>query len=337
MTDLAFVFPGQGSQTVGMGRVLAERAPAAAAAFEEADHVLGQPLSRLAFEGPAEELDLTINAQPALLATSIAMLAVLRERWADAGLERRPAFSAGHSMGQYSALVASGALSFADGLRLVRERGRLMQASSGAGNARPGAMGAIIGLSDDAVAEALAHASGSGLVGVANRNAPGQVVISGDRPAVEAALEAARERKARKVVLLPVSVAAHSALMADAAARLGAVLANVAFEDPDPPLLANADGALLTTGAAARGELVEHLTRGVDWVAVVGAMAAAGVGTFLEIGPGRVLTGLIKRIVPGVAAIQVDDPDEGGIAPAAIDLREPSMTSPEPVASSRPS
>ena len=332
MPNVAFVFPGQGSQAVGMGRALVKSSAAAAAAFEEADRVLGEPLSRLAFEGPAEALDLTVNAQPALLATSVAMLAVLRERWADAGTHVRPAYSAGHSMGQYSALVASGAVSFADGLRLLRERGRLMQASE---SGRPGAMGAILGLDDEQVAEALAGAAAHGLVGIANRNAPGQVVISGERAAVEAALEGARELKARKVVLLPVSVAAHSPLMAQAAQGMRTVLSSVRFTDPRPPLLANADARPLTSADAARAELVEHLTTGVDWVEVVRAMAAGGVDTFLEIGPGRVLTGLIRRIAPGAAAIQVDDPDEGGIAPAAIHLSDASSASPTPVMSSR--
>lgn len=317
MPTIALVFPGQGSQRVGMGRALAEASPAAAAVFEEADRVLGQPLSRLAFDGPAEELDLTVNAQPALLATSVAMLRVLRERWAEAGTSHEPAFCAGHSMGQYSALVAAGSLPLADGLRLVRERGLRMQ-SSGHGN--PGAMGAVIGLDDEQVAQVVERARSIGLLGLANRNAPGQVVLSGERPAVEAALEFARELRARKVVMLPVSVAAHSPLMADAAAGMRQVLASVPFADPRPPLLANADAATIETGDAARDELVDHLTAGVDWVAIVERMAASGVDTFLEVGPGRVLTGLIKRIAPGAAAIQVDDPDTGGMAAAAVDL-----------------
>ena len=317
MPTIAFVFPGQGSQRVGMGRALVEASPAAAAVFEEADRVLGEPLSRLAFEGPAEELDLTINAQPALLATSIAMLTVLRERWVAAGVRAEPAFCAGHSMGQYSALVAAGSLSLADGLRLVRERGRRMQASA---DGRWGAMGAVIGLDDTQIAEVLERANAKGMLGVANRNAPGQVVLSGERLAVEAALEIAKELRARKVVLLPVSVAAHSPLMADAAAGMRQVLASVPFADPRPPLLANADAATIETGDAARTELVDHLTAGVDWVAIVERMAASGVDTFLEVGPGRVLTGLIKRIAPGAAAIQVDDPDTGGISPAAVEL-----------------
>lgn len=319
MSSIAFVFPGQGSQRVGMGRALVEASPAAAAVFEEADRVLGEPLSRLAFEGPVEELDLTVNAQPALLATSIAMLTVLRERWAEAGRRIEPAFCAGHSMGQYSALVAAGSLRLADGLRLVRERGQRMQASA---DGRWGAMGAVIGLDDAQIAEVLERAHAKGLLGLANRNAPGQVVLSGERPAVEAALEIAKGLRARKVVLLPVSVAAHSPLMADAAAGMRQVLASVPFSDPRPPLLANANAAPIDTGDAARNELVDHLTAGVDWVAIVERMAASGVDTFLEVGPGRVLTGLIKRIAPGVAAISVDDPDTGGIAPAAVELGE---------------
>jgi [acyl-carrier-protein] S-malonyltransferase len=300
-----------------MGRALVDASPAAAAVFEEADRALGEPLSTLAFEGPADDLDQTVNAQPAILATSVAMLTVLRERWAAAGMQIEPTFSAGHSMGQYSALVASGALSLGEALRLVRERGRRMQASA---DGRWGAMGAVIGLDDTQIAEVIERAHTKGLLGLANRNAPGQVVLSGERPAVEAALDVARELRARKVVLLPVSVAAHSPLMADAADQMRRVLASVPFDDPRPPLLANADAALITTGDAARTELVDHLTAGVDWVAIVEKMASAGVDTFLEVGPGRILTGLIRRIVPGAAAIQVDDRDAGGIAAAAVEL-----------------
>lgn len=303
--SIAFVFPGQGSQSVGMGRALADASPAAAAVFAEADAALGEPISRLAFEGPAETLDLTTNAQPALLATSIAYLAALRERWSAAGLVVSPAFSAGHSMGQYSALVASGAISLGDGVRLVRERGRLMQAS-GAG--REGRMAALIGLDEARLPELVAAASAHGVFGVANRNSPGQVVVSGERSAVEAALGIARELGARRAVELPVSVAAHSPLMAEAAAGMATILAGVTFTDPHPPLLANADGRTIRTADGARHELVEHLTTGVDWVTAVERMAAAGVTTFVEIGPGRVLSGLIKRIAPDAEAIATDDP-----------------------------
>jgi [acyl-carrier-protein] S-malonyltransferase len=306
MSRTAFVFPGQGSQSVGMGQALAASSPAATAVFREADEVLGEPISRLAWEGPAETLDLTINAQPALLATSIAYLAALRERWAAAGIPSpAPAYAAGHSMGQYSALVAAGSVSLADALRLVRERGRLMQ-ESGAG--REGRMAAIIGLDDSRLPELLVAARLHGTFGIANRNSPGQVVVSGERPAVEASLTIARELGARRAIELPVSVAAHSPLMADAAAGMRTVLADVAFADPDPPLLANADARPLTTGESCRAELVDHLTTGVDWVAAIERMVADGVDTFVEIGPGRVLCGLIKRIAPDVDAIATDDP-----------------------------
>jgi [acyl-carrier-protein] S-malonyltransferase len=306
MSRTAFVFPGQGSQSVGMGQALAATSPAAAAVFREADDVLDEPISRLAWEGPPETLDLTVNAQPALLATSIAYLAALRERWAAAGIASpAPAFAAGHSMGQYSALVAAGALSLADALRLVRERGRLMQ-ESGAG--REGRMAAIIGLDESRLPELLVAARLHGTFGIANRNSPGQVVVSGERSAVEASLTIARELGARRAIELPVSVAAHSPLMADAAAGMRTVLADVRFDDPDPPLLANADSRTLSTGEACRAELVDHLTTGVDWVKAIERMAADGVDTFVEIGPGRVLCGLIKRIAPDVDAIPTDDP-----------------------------
>ncbi len=310
MSAFAFVFPGQGSQAVGMGSALAAASPAAAAVFAAADEALGEPISRLAWDGPAETLNLTENAQPALLATSFAYLTVLRERWAERAAvggdpAPEPLFAAGHSMGQYSAFVASGALSLADGLRLVRERGRLMQAS-GAG--REGRMAALIGLDEGRLPELVAGASAHGVFGVANRNAPGQVVVSGERAAVEAGIELAKTLGARRAIELPVSVAAHSPLMAEAADRMAAVLSEVTFHDPHPAGLANADARPIRTAAEARTELIEHLTTGVDWIRAVEAMAAAGVTTFIEIGPGRVLTGLTSRIVPGATAIATDSP-----------------------------
>jgi [acyl-carrier-protein] S-malonyltransferase len=306
MNQLAFVFPGQGSQSVGMGRDLAQTSSAAAEVFETADLALGFPISRLAWEGPADQLDLTENAQPALLATSIALLAGLRERWAAAGIdEPRPAFVGGHSMGQYSALVAAGAVSLEDGVRLVKERGRLMQAS---GRGRDGAMAALIGLPDERLPEVVAGASVHGVFVVANRNAPGQVVVSGERAAIEAGAELARSLGAKRAIVLPVSVAAHSPLMADAASGMRTALAGVEFHDPSPPLLANADAAPLETAEGCRNELVEHLTTGVDWIRIVEQMSGSGVSTFIEVGPGRVLTGLLKRIVPDAELIPADDP-----------------------------
>ena len=298
---------------MGMGKALVESSPAAAAVMAEADRALGEPISRLAFDGPAELLDLTVNAQPALVATSIAFLAAMKERWSAAGIAApTPACYAGHSMGQYSALVAAGVISLADAVRLVRERGRQMQAS---GQGRSGAMAALIGLDDARLPELVALGQPHGSLTVANRNAPGQVVISGDKAAVEAAVAGAKDLGARRAIVLPVSVAAHSSLMKEAAEGMTRVLAPIAFADPTSPLLTNADARPIATAAAARAELIEHLTRGVDWVAAVQKMSADGVTTFVEVGPGKVLTGLIKRIAPEATALATDDASApGGIA-----------------------
>lgn len=316
----AYIYPGQGSQSVGMGRTLASVSPQAAAVWEAADDALGEPISRLAWEGPAERLDLTVNAQPALLATSIAAQRALEAVIArtDSSLGA-PRFYAGHSMGQYSAMVASGALDLVAAMRLVRERGRLMQASSG-----DGAMAAIIGLPDERSDELVAIGAAAGILSVANRNSPGQIVISGQRAAVEAAVGAARDLGARRAVLLPVSVAAHSTLMAEAAGGMRRALHDVAFNDPRAPLLANADARLLSDGEACRGELIEHLTRGVDWVRAVASMAAAGTDIFVEVGPGKVLTGLVRRIASEVRTIATDDiTTESGLElPTDIPARE---------------
>ena len=306
MSQIAYVFPGQGSQAVGMGRALAESSPAAAAVFRAADDALGEPITRLAWDGPEEELNRTENAQPALLAASIAYLAAVRDQWAQLGVDAPdPAFAAGHSMGQYTALVAAGALDLADAVRLVRERGIRMQSSSAG---REGRMAAIIGLDDARLPDLVEQASVHGIFGVANRNSPGQVVVSGERPAVEAALDIAKTLGARRAIELPVSVAAHSPLMAEAAEGMRGILAGITFRDPHPPLLANADARLITTADACSAELVDHLTTGVDWVGAIEAMRARGVTTFIEIGPGRVLTGLIKRIAPDALALALDDP-----------------------------
>jgi [acyl-carrier-protein] S-malonyltransferase len=308
LSKVAFVFPGQGSQYVGMGEALAEMSPAAAAVFAEADAALGKPVSALAWRGDAAELDQTVNAQPAILATSIAYLRALEAAWQSAGSDApEPSYFAGHSMGQYSALVAAGVVTLADGMRLVRERGRQMQAS-----AEGGAMAAVIGLPDERLPELLAAGTAVGAFTIANRNSPGQVVISGERAAVEAASEAAKGLGAKRAMPLPVSVAAHSPLMARAAEGMRAVLADVTFRDPRAPLLANADARELTTGDEARNELIEHLTAGVDWVRAVSTMVDAGVGVFVEIGPGKVLSGLIRRIAPDATVHAVDAQDAPG-------------------------
>ena len=304
MPQFAFVFPGQGSQYVGMGKALAASSAAAAETFNAADVVLDEPLSRLMFEGPAEQLDQTVNSQPAILVHSVALLRTLEERLEGPGAEAdlTPAFYAGHSMGQYSAMVSAGVISLADGNRLVRERGRQMQAS-----ADDGAMAAIIGLPDDKVAQLEAAGRAIGQFTIANRNSPGQIVVSGETAAVNGAAEAAKGLGAKRAIVLPVSVAAHSPLMARAAEGMERVLADVEFNDPRAPLLANSDARPLTTAAQCRAELVEHLTRGVDWIAAVEYMTRQGVGSFVEVGPGKVLTGLIKRIAPKAQAVAVDD------------------------------
>jgi len=305
MTNFAFVFPGQGSQSVGMGRALAAASPAAAAVFAEADDALGESISTLAWEGPEDHLNLTENAQPALLATSIAYLVAAHERASAVGMTLpNPRFFAGHSMGQYSAMVAASALSLPDGVRLVRERGLRMQAS---GSGRDGAMAALLGLDEAAITELVARASTHGVFAVANRNSPGQVVVSGERAAIEAAADEAKALGAKRAIVLPVSIAAHSALMAEAATAMREVLAKVEFREPTAALLANADAHPILDGEGARAELVEHLTAGVDWVRAVETMTAAGIGTFIEVGPGKVLTNLIKRIAPEATAIAMDD------------------------------
>ncbi|HTK45923.1 MAG TPA: ACP S-malonyltransferase [Patescibacteria group bacterium] len=305
MTSFAFVFPGQGSQAVGMGRQLAAASPAAAAVFATADDALGEPISTLAWEGPEDRLNLTENAQPALLATSIAYLVAAHERASALGRTLpNPRFYAGHSMGQYSAMVAASALSLPDGVRLVRERGRQMQAS---GSGRDGAMAAILGLDEAAIPQLIERASAKGTFALANRNSPGQVVVSGERAAIEASAEIAKELGAKRAIVLPVSVAAHSPLMAEAANAMRGILAGVEFREPTAALLANADAHPILDGEGARGELVEHLTRGVDWVRAVETMTADGVDTFIEVGPGKVLTNLIKRIAPDTNAIALDE------------------------------
>jgi [acyl-carrier-protein] S-malonyltransferase len=300
----AFVFPGQGSQYVGMGQALADSSAAAKAVWDDADEALGEPISSLAFAGPEDQLNLTVNSQPAILGCSIAYLRAMDERLSGPGAEAAlvPEFFAGHSMGQYSAMVAAGVISLADGVRLVRERGRQMQAS-----AQDGSMAAVIGLPDEVLADLEAAGQQFGVFTIANRNSPGQIVVSGERRAVEGAAEKAKELGAKRAIVLPVSVAAHSPLMSRAAEAMREVLAQVEFRDPTAPLLANADARTLKTAEECRGELTEHLTRGVDWVRAVEYMTALGVGAFVEIGPGKVLTGLIKRIVPESEAFAVDE------------------------------
>ncbi len=294
----AWVFPGQGSQTVGMGRDVYESSPAARAIFDQADATLGFALSQLCFEGPAATLTQTQNAQPALLTTSIALLEAARER---AGDLPAPGFVAGHSLGEYSALVAAGALRFADALRLVRRRGELMAAAT------EGTMAAIIGLELDALREVCAQASDSGVVVIANENSPGQLVISGESRAVERAMGLAKERGAKRALPLNVSAAFHSPLMQAAAEGLAAAVAEVqAIVAPRCPVISNVSAEPLIDSPSIRAELVAQVTAPVRWIASVERLAASGVARCVEIGPGTVLTGLIKRIAPGLELINVN-------------------------------
>ena len=258
--SIAFVFPGQGSQYVGMGAELVKRSPAAAAAYERADAALGMPLSRLILEGPAEELDLTVNAQPAILATSYAFLEAMREEAKAEGIEIHPIALAGHSAGQYAAAVAADAIDYADAIRLVRERGRIMQERG-----IEGGMGAVIGLSDEQVHEIVDAAREHGEISVANKNAPGQIVLSGVIPALVFALEMSRTVGARKAARLTVSVASHSPLMRRARDEFGRILARVPFRDPKVPMLGNVHATVISTADGLRTELTDHLVHGVQW------------------------------------------------------------------------
>ena len=285
---IALLFPGQGSQAVGMGKDLAERFPAARAVFEEADDALGFALSTLCWEGPAEELTLTVNAQPALLTHSAAVWAVLREAELDV------VCAAGHSLGEFSAYHAAGSLAFADAVRTVRRRGELMLES---GRARPGTMAAVLGLDDEVVEGVCREASdGEAVVVPANFNSPGQVVVSGDVAAVERVGPMLVAAGAKKVQPLTVSGAFHSPLMAVAEAGLGAALEGVEFAAPAFPVVSNVTAHAVTDPAEARRLLVEQLTSPVRWTESVRTMLQMGAERFLEVGPGKVLVGMLKRI-----------------------------------------
>jgi len=302
----AFLFPGQGSQHVGMAGELVEHYPTARAALEEADAVLGFALSRLMLDGPETELTDTINAQPALMAASMAAMRALEAEMGEAASGAGAGvFVAGHSMGEYTALVAAGSISYADGLRLVRERGRLMKL---AGDRAPGRMAAVLGLEEAQVAEVCARVSSDGfIVQVANDNCPGQLVISGDAAGMAAAMAALTAAGARKVAPLAVSIAAHSPLMQPAAAALRTAIAQTAILPPQAPVVGNTTATLLTTVEAIRDELNSQLTDSVRWTASIQHLASAGVTTFVEIGAGEVLTGLVKRIARDANRVTVKD------------------------------
>ena len=304
--SVAFTFPGQGSQAVGMGKLLAETYREARAVFGEVDDALGEKLSTIAWEGPLDSLTLTENAQPALMAVSVAAVRVLEARGIDLGA--RVAYVAGHSLGEYSALVAAGSLTLSDAARLLRIRGKAMQSAVPVG---AGAMAALIGL-DLATASdvAAAAAKGGGVCATANDNAPGQVVVSGDRAAVERAVELARAKGAKRAILLPVSAPFHCSLMAPAARAMEEALAGVKLLAPAPPLIANVVAAPVTDPEQIRRNLVDQVTATVRWRESVAWLGRAGVALFVEIGAGRVLSGLVKRIVECCEALSVGTPDE---------------------------
>ncbi|WP_263350495.1 ACP S-malonyltransferase [Acidicapsa acidisoli] len=297
---IAFLFPGQGSQTVGMGRSLAENFPVAAATFAEADDALGFPLSRIFLDGPDDELRLTENTQPAILTVSVAAHRTLAEH----GIT--PALAAGHSLGEWSAHVAAGTLSFTDAVRAVKARGRSMQTAVPAGE---GAMAAILALAAEQVSEACAEAAAAtGLVvSAANFNSPDQTVISGATTAVEKAAELAKARGARKVVMLPVSAPFHCALMQPAQADVAKFLSGITMAEPRIPVAANVSGTLVTTADQARTALIEQVTGTVNWVGCVQALAAAGAVTYVEVGPGKVLAGLLRQIDRSQKCVNVED------------------------------
>lgn len=296
---IGLVFPGQGSQSVGMGRMLCEAHPSLKLVYDEASSVLGYDVAALCFEGPSDRLNLTEFTQPALLVCSIAALKSLEPA------SITPVAVAGHSLGEYTALVAAGGLSFRDAVGLVQKRGRYMSEAVPSGT---GLVAALLGLNVDAVRELCREASSVGVVAPANFNSPGQIVIAGDKAAVERAMELAKTKGCKKAILLPVSVPVHTPLMQQAANRLATDLAAVQWEDLTTPLINNAEARAVSRAEDICPSLVRQLPSPVLWEDTVRTMGKMGVTTFIEVGPGTVLTGLIKRILPDVTLLNVHDP-----------------------------
>ena len=296
---IAFVFPGQGSQRVGMGKALCDAFPVCRQTFEEVDEALGERISRLCFEGPEDQLALTRNTQPAVLAVSVAIDRLLRSRGP------APAFLAGHSLGEYSAHVAAGTIGLADALRTVRRRGTYMQEAVPVGE---GAMAAVLGLSAEQVSRACAEVADGEVVSAANFNAPGQVAIAGHSAAVERAGRRAKELGARRIMPLPVSAPFHCALMKPAEERLAPELRSLVVADPAAPVVANVDAEPKRTGREAIEALIRQVSAPVRWEAVVRRLMADGVETLIEVGPGGVLSGLTRKIDRSVSATCVHDP-----------------------------
>ena len=296
---IAFLFPGQGSQTVGMGKAFADSSKAARAIFDQANEALGFDLRRLVFEGPEAELALTANTQPAVLTASVAVAAACAER----GLE--PQIATGHSLGEYSALVVAGALAFADAVRVVRRRGELMQDAVPVG---VGAMAAIMGLDLEVVERLCAAAAAGEVVQVANINSTGQIVIAGHRPAVERAVALASDEGGKKSVMLSVSAPFHCALMTSTAEQLAPLLESLPVDDPRIPVVRNVDAGVTRERAEVTPFLLRQIASPVRWTDCVRRLVQEGATTFVEVGPGRVLTGLLRRIVDGARGLSVEDP-----------------------------
>ncbi len=305
---LAIIFPGQGSQYAGMGERLARVSRAALDVFKRADEVLDMRISKLCFEGTAEELEPTITQQPATFVTSAAWLAALQERWAELDRKLEPVFFAGHSLGEFTAAVAAGSLSFEEGALLVRERGRLMDE---AGREFPGGMASILGLPEAKVVEICEEASRDGYVGISNANCEGQTVISGAVSALKTAMELAEKARARRVVRLPISIASHSPLMTKASEGMNRLLQKLPMRDPAAPLVGNVNAEILETEPEVYAELRDQLTSGVYWHRSIEAMKARGVDMFMEVGPGSVLTKLVRRIDYEVNSLSISDDYEG--------------------------
>lgn len=299
MQKIGVVFPGQGSQSVGMGKALYDAHPSLKAVYDEASSVLGYDVAELCFAGPAERLNLTEFTQPALLVSSIAAWRLLEP----AGI--RPIAVAGHSLGEYSALVAVGGVAFRDAVGLVQKRGRYMSEAVAPGT---GLVAALLGLTAEVVKEVCRAASSGGVVAAANFNSPGQVVIAGEKAAVERAIALAKEQGCKKAIPLPVSVPVHTPLMQQAADRLAKDLADVRWSDLSAPLVNNAEARAISRAGEIQASLIRQLPSSVLWEDTVQAMGNMGVTTFVEVGPGTVLTGLIKRILPSATLLNVNDP-----------------------------
>lgn len=304
--SIAFTFPGQGSQSVGMGKALADAFPVARAVFDEIDAALGQKLTAVIWDGPENDLTLTENAQPALMAVSLAAFRVLQDE-AGLDLKKHASFVAGHSLGEYSALAASGALTIADTARLLRIRGRAMQAATPVGT---GAMAALLGLDYEQAVAVAAEAAQGDVCQAANDNAPGQVVISGTKAAVERAVEIAKGRGAKRAILLPVSAPFHCALMQPAAEAMAEALEKVAIAAPAVPLVANVLAQPILDPSEIRRRLVQQVTGTVRWRESVEYLAGTGVTKLVEVGSGKVLSGLVRRIASGVEAVSIGTPDD---------------------------